>query len=177
MMLTGIATALAASVLASPAGAQAPGLPDPQFAALATQLSMGDSLTVTDTAGEVVKGRLEALAPEQITLLVDGQRHTVAAARIARVQRKRVGVLLGAVIGAGVGIAAGAALASYADNEGGSQAAAWMFPIGIGLGTGIGIDALVNLPRTVYRRKPAAQVSVAPIIAPGAQGGSIRISF
>jgi hypothetical protein len=177
MTLIGVATALTATVLASPARAQAPERPDPQFAALASKLSTGDSVTVTDTAGDVVKGRLDALSSEQITVLVDGQRRTVAAARVARVQRKRVGVLLGAVIGAGAGIAAGAALASYAENEGGSQAAAWMFPMAIGLGAGIGIDALVNFPRTVYRRKPVAQVNVAPILAPGAQGGSIRISF
>ena len=172
-----IAAAALAVALAAPVHAQDAPVPDPQFAALERQLRTGDSVRITEITGEVVKGQLAALAPLHVTVLVGGDRRTVQASHVERVQRTRVGVVLGAIIGAGAGIAAGAALASLVGNEGGSRTAAFMLPVAIGVGTGVGLDALINLPRTVYRRTPATRITAAPILGAGVMGGSIRVDF
>ena len=164
-------TALTSAVSAAPVCAQDAPAPDPPFAALAGRLRTGVSVRITETTGEVVKGHVAGLGPHHITVLVGEERHTVDAARLERVQRTRVGVLLGAIIGAGAGVAAGAALASLVGNEGGNTTAAFMVPVTIGVGTGVAIDGLINLPRTVYRRKPATRLSAAPILGAGAVGG------
>ena len=171
-----VAAVLAAVVSASPARAQA--LPDGQFAAIARQLRMDDSVRITLSGGEVVKGHLAGFTPRQFTVLVDGEWRALETTRVERVQRTRMGVTLGALIGAGTGIATGAVLVRLFENEGGEyplQAAVAL--AGIGAGAGIGIDALLNLPRTVYRRTNGPHVSVVPVVAPGAQGGAVRISF
>jgi hypothetical protein len=117
------------------------------------------------------------VTPDAITLRRGEERRTIEAGRINRVRRTRMGVLLGAIIGGGPGIAAGAALASLARNEGGNPTAAFICPLAVGLGAGIGVDALVNLPRTVYRRRAAARVSVFPVLMAGTHGASVGISF
>jgi hypothetical protein len=178
LKLITIATGFTLATLGTAAaGAQEPASPDPQFAALAGQMRTGDSVTITDTAGAKIHGRLADFSPGQMTLLVGGERHAVAANSIQRVQRTRVGVLLGAIVGGGVGVVSGLALSSYASNEGFNGTTAFLIPVAIGLGAGIGVDALVNLPRTVYKRTPGTRVTVAPILAPGTRGGAVRISF
>jgi hypothetical protein len=175
-MLT-LAAVLAAAVPATPARAQET-LPDAQFARLARQVRTDDSVRITLTGGEVVKGHLAGLTPRQLTVLVDGQPRAVDTTRVERVQRTRMGVTLGAIIGAGTGIVAGAALASLLENEGGEYPVrAAVALAGIGAGAGMGIDALLNLPRTVYTSAPAANVTLAPIVGPGVKGGVVRISF
>jgi hypothetical protein len=78
------------------------------------------------------------------------------------VQRKRNGVLLGALIGAGVGILPAVAISSYTNNEGGSSAWAAM-PIGVGAAMGVGIDALLSKNRTVYQRNANQRVTLTPL--------------
>jgi hypothetical protein len=172
------ASALAAIVLlAAPVCAQDAMAADPQLAALAGRVRTGDKVVVTDLDGQVVKGRFATLSPEAMTVLVDGNTRTVPVVRIARVQRTRTGVLLGAIIGGGAGFATGAALASLFGNEGGNTTAAFLVPLTIGLGAGIGIDALVNLPRTVYRRELAARVTAVPIAGAGRKGAAVSVTF
>jgi hypothetical protein len=168
------AAALAAAVLASPARAQDT-LPEPQFAALARQLRTDDSVRITLISGEVVKGHLAELTPGQLTVLVGDERRAVPTTRVERVQRTRIGVTLGAIVGAGTGIATGAVLAHVFDGEYPLQAALGL--AGIGAGAGIGIDALLNLPRTVYTRAAMPRISAGPILRPGVRGASVRISF
>jgi hypothetical protein len=169
-----MAAAFAAAVLASPARAQDT-LPDPQFAALARQLRTDDSVRITLSSGEMVKGRLAELTPGQLTVLVGEERRAVPTTRVERVQRTRMGVTLGAIIGAGTGIATGAVLAHVFDGDYPLQAALGL--AAIGAGAGIGIDALVNLPRTVYRRTAMPTISAGPILAPGVRGAAVRMSF
>jgi hypothetical protein len=171
-----MAAALAAAMLASPAQAQDT-LPDPQFAALARQLRTDDSVRITLSSGEVVKGHLAELAPGQLTVLVGEEQRAVPTIRVERVQRTRMGVTLGALIGAGTGFATGAVLSRLFENGGEYPLQAALGLAGIGAGAGIGIDALVNLPRTVYRRTAVPTISAGPILGPGARGAAVRMSF
>lgn len=131
-------------------------------------------LTVTsagrgDTRGRFVAGREDAL------VLQVGERQLALPWRdIDHVRRRRNGVSLGTIIGAGAGVAAGVPLAMLVENETGEGEQALATMIGFGLGVGIGLDALLARNRTVYRRgETAASVQ----LVPRAGGGAIRVGL
>ena len=105
----------------------------------------------------------------------DGRTREVRAADVQRVQRRRVGVLVGTIIGAGVGIGLGLAAASYAENEAGNASSAFLAVFAISTGTGLGIDAAINRNRTVYERNP--RITVAPVVTPRAAGARVTVTF
>ena len=127
------------------------------FSRLGQSLKAGDEVVVGILGGKAVKGRVVDITNAQIALLVEGVRTDIPADQITRVQRRRNGVLLGALIGGGVGVGFGLFGSAYANNEGGNQASALFIPIAVGLGAGIAIDAALVRPRTVYERTPSAQ--------------------
>jgi len=148
-----VVAAVLACLMASPAWAQDSGRQaSSEFAGLRQKLRTGESLIVSIDSGTQIRGRLQDVNGAHIVVLADEVRRDIPAEQVTRVQRRRNGVALGAVIGAGVGVAFGLAARSYAYNEGGSEGAALLLPIGAGLGVGIAIDALLVVPRTVYQR-------------------------
>jgi hypothetical protein len=169
-----IATLLTASVVAAQS-AQPP--VDSDFARVAQKLKVGDSIVVTTDTGMQIKGRFLNLSPTQIALHVDNLEQQLAAAQVSRIQLRRNGVTLGALIGAGVGIPFGLALKSYAHNEGGSEAGALAFPILVGTGTGIAIDAFLVTPRTLFDRLTSRRATVIPIVGPHTTAVRVAITF
>ena len=117
------------------------------------------------------------LSNVQITVLADDQRREIPADQVTRVQRRRNGILLGALIGAGAGVPFGIALPSWAHNEGGSEAGALLLPIAAGLGAGIAIDAVLVRPRTVFDRAPSTRAQLSVIALPGRVVAQMAISF
>ena len=120
--------------------------------ALRQQLKGGDRVTVHLDDGATVAGTFVTVSDADLTMVTGGVRRVIPASQIARVQRRRNGVLLGTIIGAAAGVPFGLALRSYAHNEGGNQAGALLFPIGVGAGAGLAIDAALAIDRTVYVR-------------------------
>jgi hypothetical protein len=147
-------TALVACGGSAAAFAQSSSGTDPAFARMRDKLNAGDRVTISLTDGRKVKGRFSAVSGDALSVSTPAGDQSMPAADVARVQRHRRGMLLGTIIGAGVGLACGAAMASWAENEGGSQAGAYVGMTALGAGIGLGIDALVNFPRTVYRQPP-----------------------
>jgi hypothetical protein len=143
-------TLIAAGLLLSVGQAQAQ---EADFAGLSDELRANDSVDVSLEDGTIVRGRVLNLSVDAMTLRTAELTRDLNANQVTRVQRRRNGILLGAVIGAAVGVPFGLALKSYAHNEGGSEGLAVLMPIGVGLGAGIGIDALLVRPRTVYERQ------------------------
>jgi hypothetical protein len=145
-------TLIAAGLLLSVGQAQAQ---DTDFAGLSDELRANDSVDVSFEDRMIVRGRVLNLSVDAMTLRTGELTRDLKANQVTRVQRRRNGILLGAVIGAAVGVPFGLALKSYAHNEGGSEGLAVLMPIGVGLGAGIGIDALLVKPRTIYERQTA----------------------
>jgi len=149
------------------------------FANLTRTLRPGDVLIVTDTNGGRSKGALVELTDTSILIFADGQRRNFPMQDVERIQRRRNGIALGAIIGAATGgalFALGSAL-----NEGGveadyNEAVALGWTLGLSTAIGIGIDALLVVPRTVYRR-PVDGVAVAPFISPSAAGVRVTVAF
>jgi len=147
------------------------------FASLQTTLKQEDDVTLITLAGEKLRGRMVQVSADQIVLSEKAGPRTVSAADIQRVQKRKNGVLLGAVIGAGAMIPVSLALSSYSYNEGGDGSMA-IVPIALGLGAGIGIDAAIGSNKTLYERSSSRTVTVAPLIdKKGGVGGRVSFKF
>jgi hypothetical protein len=138
------------------------------------RLREGDRVTLVSDSG-LTRGKLDAIGTAELVVRTASGVERVPFATITEARRKRTGILLGLVIGAGIGGACGAALASLQENEGGNATAAFVTLTASGAAIGAGIDALVNFERTVYRRDSAKHVSVTPVLSPAAAG--IRASL
>jgi hypothetical protein len=115
---------------------------------------------------------------DRIELLTKNGLQTVDAVQIQKVQKRKNGVALGGVIGAAAGIPFAVVIAGYTANEGNAAVGAALVPIGLGLGAGIGIDALIGSNKTLYERKSGRTVTVAPLIdKKGGVGGRVAIRF
>lgn len=161
-------------VLPSAARAQTPSA---SFDDLRAILKDGQTVVVTDTAGQRIKGKLRDVSSSPPSLVLAGPApRTFPASSIAEV-RKTEGVLNGALIGAGIGT--GLALWDYLidPSEPGNGV---IFVVSIGLGTaiGAGIDAMRDGGRVVYRaRSQARNLSMAPMIAGGRRGVRVSVRF
>jgi hypothetical protein len=173
----GVVVAVGALLLASPPvlAGQAAATPDPAFSRLQEKLREGDKVIVTDQQGRSTKGRLTSVSAEEIVLTVDGAPRQFPADTVTRVKRQRTGVLLGALIGLGAGIAAAIPLYQLQENEG-TYTGVVFGVIALGVGSGIGIDALVNIPRTVYKREPN-NLALTPLVGPKHAGARLTVSF
>jgi hypothetical protein len=173
-------SAIAAALLlgASPAAAQSTQPPvDDEFARLAQKLKVGESIVVTTDTGVEIRGRFLNVSAAAIGLHVNHVDQQLPASQVSRIQVRRNGVLLGALIGAGTGIPFGLALKSWAHNEGGNEAWAVAFPTLVGLGTGIAIDAFLVIPRTVFDRLSPVRARLVPVVTPQKTALRIAISF
>lgn len=146
------------------------------FAALQTTLKQEDNVTVTTLAGDKIKGRMVGVSGDAIVLRTNGVPRTVDAVHIQKVQKRKNGVLLGAVIGAGAAIPFAVGFESYSYNEGGGGGG--IAAIALGVGIGIGIDAAIGSNKTLYERNSGKTVTVAPLIdKKGGVGGRVAIKF
>jgi hypothetical protein len=150
---------------------------DPAFVQLQNALKIDDKLTITSDNGNKVNGRLIEITDDQILLRVKNGQQSIAAPRIVKVAKRKNGVLLGAIIGAGASIPFALAISTYSYNEGGSQASAFLIPVMMGLGIGTGIDALIPSTRTMYDRNSQRRVTVSPVINRDRIGGRITLKF
>ena len=152
---------------AGPSFAQAGSLPPETL----SRLRLRDSVTVDIGAG-TVQGRLVEMAADGLVVANDAGPRRIDASEIDRIERRRKGVLLGALVGAGAGVATAALLCSGSGfGYGCDEAKAYAMMTAIGAGTGLAIDALIDLPRTVYVRDHRQAVFVEPRLLRG--GGRV----
>jgi hypothetical protein len=128
---------------------------DPSFERMRAKLKAGDRVTVDVQDGSSVKGRVLDADPDSLSVSASGADRRLARSEVARVQRHGHGIVLGAIIGGGIGLASGVALGTYFYNEGHDRDGPLFGLTALGLGFGIGIDAMVNIPRTLYQRSPS----------------------
>ena len=157
-------------------------LVEAQRASSFTQLPLlvgpGDTITVTDTSGQVMKGRIAALSPSTLVLLVDGTRHDLLEADVTRIRQRRPdplrnGVLRGFVVGAVFG-----ALTVW-----GAGAPEFIPPAALangllGIGVGVAVDALVSSRTIIYDRAGSARrLRVSPLVSRERQGVLLSLGF
>ena len=161
---------------AAPVGAQqSVTTNDAAFAGLEQSLQPGDTVTITHLDGRQTKGKLIEVGDGIMRVRLKDESKQVAASDVQKVQRTRMSLLLGTIIGAGVGAALGGL--AYAGCDDCDQPAVMVLSMaGIGAGVGCGVDALVNLPHTVYQRQ-MSRVLVAPTVTPGGGGVTVALRF
>ena len=133
---------------------------------------------VLDSSGVETAGRLVRLNPDSLVLLVEDAEVRFEAARVRRLQQRgdslRNGALIGAVVGSGLGLLA----AGMTDCAGsldpreqscpGFRTAVFLGSIGLYLGIGTGIDALIVGRTTLFEAQAAAPARSAGLPGGGA---------
>lgn len=159
-------------VLVAGTEARAQGAPDAREA-IERQSRVGDQLTIDTRQGPTLKGRLVSTGADALVLDIRGREESVPFGDIDRARRRRNGVFVGAIVGLGAGFAVGIPAAALVNNETGGGGAVLATALGIGLGTGLLVDGLLSVNRTIYRRGAG---SVRFGVAPQAGGAAIRVT-
>ena len=141
---------------------------------LRSALKTGDPLTVTDTRGELVRGKLVQLDDTGIVLNPgNNERRRFEAQMVNTIEKRdplRNGALIGLAIGAPLGVLGGV----FAANLEGGEYVLWgvldgAIYGGIGAAIGTGIDALIGGHKVVYERAKTT-VKLAPLLSKDRKG-------
>ena len=151
------------------------------FDRLALQLNQGDSVTVTDSDGRRLRGRIVDLSASTLALQVDGLRRDLNRGDISAVQRReRDSLKNGAAIGFASGVAVLVGLAVLPDgdlNPTGFMIVGSLFGAA-GAGIGAGLDALHEETQVIYRTTPSnRRLAVSPVVSLERQGVSVSLGF
>lgn len=120
------------------------------------QLISGAEIRVTLSTGKVLRGFLQHVTPESISMSSTTGQETLLQQEIRRVALKRPGhrgrnTLLGLAIGTGVGLAVGAGVDSQSNGWFPNAGKAVLSPVGAMVGTVIGVALPTGGWRDVYR--------------------------
>ena len=132
------------------------------FEQLRVLVKPGDTVRVTDGAGDEVRGTVTALSSSSLDLKVGGTRRTLLETDITAIHQRRNdslanGAKWGFVVGASLGVLGGIAIAREYESGGGGA----FIPIlgvvygSIGAGAGAGIDAMNPSEQPIYARRGA----------------------
>ncbi len=147
---------------------------------LAFRLNAGDRITVTNSAGQELQGRFVDLSSSTLSLQADGRRHDLNRSDVSTVQvRHRDSLKNGALLGFMLGAVAGAGLVGRSADA---------YPVvklsiaslfgGAGAGIGVGVDALHQGSKVVYRASPSnRRLAVSPVLSRERHGLSVSFGF
>lgn len=148
------------------------------------RLKSGQSLWITTTDGTQQQGRLLALSPSTVTLLVSDTRISVPFSSIRLIQKPdslRNGMTIGAICGGAAMSVLGVlgALVGSEDESVEVAAAIGAGAVGAGLGTLVGafVDVQIQGRQTVYRSPGNAPIFVAPILTKRGAGIAVRVTW
>jgi hypothetical protein len=127
------------------------------FEQLRVLVKQGDTVRVTDAAGEEVRGTVTDLSPSSLALRVGGTRRTFLETDITAIHQRRNdslanGAKWGFIVGAALGVLGGVAIAREYESGGGGA----FIPIlgvvygSIGAGAGAGIDAMNRSEQVIF---------------------------
>jgi len=147
------------------------------FDQLRVLVKSGETLTVTDTAGARIRGKLSQLSSSSLVLNVSGTDREFQSTQVDRIEKRgpdslKNGALTGFVIG---GVLGGVAIAALTEASGsGSAGAAVLGGLiygGVGAGIGVGVDALIEGQHVIYAGSGSPRtVTIAPVFSGGRKG-------
>jgi len=152
----------------------------------------GQEVRITDDHGREWHGRIDALTPDNLTVVThDRQRTDLAYGTILRIDRPHDSLANGALIGLAAGAAFGLGLVIAEEaNDCGPEvwfdcgdppAAAYFFgPLltgGLGAAVGVGIDALIKKDSNLFLRTGGARVRLAPAVGPGLRAVIVSVRW
>jgi hypothetical protein len=144
-------------------------------------LMPGMTVWITDSSGREKQTRILSVSSDVVTTMNAGEVGYIRPSDITRVRaRHSDSVINGGLIGAGAAIAGGLFMCTRTEPwENCRDDVGPIVRIGaIGAGIGVGIDALIRGRRTIYDSTLAStQLRAAPIVARGAAGLQVSLSF
>ena len=140
----------------------------------------GQEVRITDDQGREWRGRIDALTPDNLTVVThDRQRKDLPYGTILRIDRPHDSLANGALIGLASGAAFGLGLViaeetcedsgeffGCGDPTAGAYIVAPLVFGGLGTAVGVGIDALIRKDPSLFQRRGAARVTLAPAVGP-----------
>lgn len=150
---------------------------DPAFDRMRAKLKAGDRLTVDLMNGSRVEGRVIDADPNALSISTSEGHRRLSRPDVALVRRHGHGIVLGAAIGTGIGLACGAAMGSWFANEGHDRDGPLFGLTLLGLGIGAGIDAVANIPRTIYQQSSPSRTTLKLDAGPRRTAVRVAITF
>ena len=174
------AACIAATATAASANAQSS-----TFEAAGRDLTLGQTIYVTDLTGRTTEAQFTNLSAESIDLLVDGRPVEMRRSEVSRIAERRRdglwnGLLIGAAAGIGTAVVANRALCGGNDSECSAIVFAAIGMPAIAAGTTIGgvADALVKKRVVVYEAPPSdRRITVGPTVGADGAGMAVRVRF
>jgi hypothetical protein len=133
----------------------------------------GDRLTIDTRQGPTLEGRLVSSGADALVLDMRGREQSVPFGDIDRARRRRNGVVVGAVVGLAAGLTFGIPARMLINNENGDGNSMLLTLVGTGVITGLLVDGLLSVNRTIYRRSAG---SVRFGVEPQIGGATIRVT-
>ncbi len=154
------------------------------FDQLRVLVKAGDTLTVTDQAGQRVRGKVVSLSNSVLNLTVSGTPRQFLSTDVNTIAKRgpdslKNGALIGLAIGGGIGTVGMLALVAMDDNPGALAIVGALIYGGIGAGIGTGFDALIEGDRTIFARSRSAGATftIAPILSRDRKGARVSLRF
>ena len=154
------------------------------FEQLLLLVTAGDTVSVTESTGQISKGKIAELSRSSLRLVVDGIARDMAEMAVSEIKQRRADSLgNGARNGAIAGAAFGVFGAFFSDCRGscaGDRAAMIGVMSALGAGIGVGVDALIIRTQVIYRgpsRPSATHFNIAPLIRSRNKGVVLSVSF
>lgn len=138
---------------------------------LRLKVRSGDVVYVRDETGKEQRAAIVNLTPEVLIVSMGGTRREFTDRSMLRIRQRRsdspwTGGIIGAGIGAGLGVLAASASEECSHNTGSSSCAGPVLSLtGLGMGVGLGIDALIQGRKVIYETPGwTARLVIAPSI-------------
>jgi hypothetical protein len=154
------------------------------FEQLQLLVKAGDTVSVTTSSGQVVKGEIATLSQSSIRLVENGVARDLAEADVSEIKQRRGDPLgNGARNGAIAGAAFGLISAFFNDCRkvscGADRVAAFGVMTALGTGIGVGIDALIVRTQVIYRPRGriSTGLSIRPLLTTREKGIKVSVSF
>ena len=146
------------------------------FDQLRVLVKPGDTLTITDSTGLRVRGRLSEVTASSLRLDVSGGLRQFQDADVNTIEKRgsdslKNGAIIGMAVGGGLAALAMATAGMTGEDAGVFVAGALIYT-GIGAGIGVGIDAVVEGPRVIYASSSSARtrLTIAPLLGRSRKG-------
>ena len=154
------------------------------FEQLLLLVTAGDTVSVTESTGQISKGKIAGLSRSSLRLVVDGIARDMAEMAVSEIKQRRADSLgNGARNGAIAGAAFGVFGAFFSDCRGscaGDRAAMIGVMSALGAGIGVGVDAPIIRTQVIYRgpsRPSSTHFNIAPLIRSRNKGVVLSVSF
>jgi hypothetical protein len=177
-----MSAALCLLVMALASRAEAQGIAT-SFDQLRLLVRPGDTVSVTDTTGREVTGRIVVLSSSSLALMIDRTRRDLTEPDVTTIRQRRNDSLAnGAAWGLGIGAGLTGALIAASggvDGEYGWAVLAIAAYGAIGAGVGVGVDAMITSRQVIYERpaRPSAALTISPVLTGARKGISVSMRF